>query len=130
MAAIEKMGYTSAQILRLQTPDYAGRTGYPSFQLTNNNANIRRIKKRIEELEKIALSASQEIKKVFGEITYLEADNRVQLLFPDKPADAIRKILKDHSFRFSPSRNNAWVRHLNNAGRYAAERAIKKISEL
>ena len=33
-------------------PDFMGRRGIPSFMLTNNNANIRRIEKRIKELSK------------------------------------------------------------------------------
>ena len=37
---------------RLREPDFCGRIGYPAYLLQNNNANIRRIRGRIEELKK------------------------------------------------------------------------------
>lgn len=50
-AKLEELGYYPDQIAELRKPDFCGRVGYPSYMLQNNNANIRRIKKRIEELK-------------------------------------------------------------------------------
>lgn len=38
---------------RLFEPDFCGRLGFPSYALTNNNATIRRIKQRIEEVTRL-----------------------------------------------------------------------------
>ena len=48
---LSELGYSPEEIKQLRTPDFAGKIGYASFHLSNNNANIRRIKKRIEELK-------------------------------------------------------------------------------
>ena len=53
-------------------------------------------------------------------------NSRVMLIFPDKPEADVRSLLKRHGFKWSPSRN-AWVRMLNNAGRYAAERVREQL---
>ncbi len=47
--------------------------------------------------------------------------DRIQLIFEDRPDEAMRAKLKAHGFRWAPS-HGAWQRHLNNNGRYAANR--------
>lgn len=44
---------------RLFEPDFAGRIGFASYQLTNNGANIRRIEARIEQLKAAATPRAQ-----------------------------------------------------------------------
>ncbi|MCC8080035.1 MAG: DUF3560 domain-containing protein, partial [Oscillospiraceae bacterium] len=51
-ARLAELGYSAQEIKQLREPDYCGRVGFPSYELTNNSANMRRIKGRIEELEK------------------------------------------------------------------------------
>jgi hypothetical protein len=51
---------------------------------------------------------------------------RIQLIFPGKPDEATRSLLKSNGFRWAPS-ESAWQRHLNNAGRWAAERVLKEL---
>ena len=68
---LHELGLTDDEIRQLRTPDWCGRVGYPSFELSNNNANIRRIKERIATLEKEAQRAAfeferQEIVRAFG----------------------------------------------------------------
>ena len=106
-------------------PDIMGCVGFPSYALQNNNANIRRIKARIETLR----SAPTETTQVeHGDITVVENadENRVQIIFPGKPSAEVRTLLKSSGFRWSP-RNGAWQRHLNNSGRYAAQSVMKEI---
>ena len=51
-AKLADLGYTPEQITQLIEPDFCGRIGYPAYALQNNNANIRRIRGRLEELKK------------------------------------------------------------------------------
>lgn len=140
-AAIRKGGTDDEKIARLVAvglnemparealkPDFMGRIGFPDYALTNNNANIRRIKQRIEQLE-VAANAQPSAPQQFAGFKIVEDDNRVQIVFPGKPAAEVRAVLKSNGFKWSPSRN-AWVRFLNNAGRAAAEYAAQKIREL
>lgn len=71
---------------------------------------------------------SQELETSAGAVEIKEnADMaRIQLIFPDKPDDTTRRVLKANGFRWSPSQG-AWQRHLNEAGRYAAQRVLKTI---
>lgn len=48
--------------------------------------------------------------------------NRLQLVFPGKPDDATRALLRSHGFRWEPSAG-AWQRQLDNGARYAADGA-------
>lgn len=106
----------------------AVRTGYswvtapfPSYELSNNNAEIRRLKQRIEQL-----SASQELGYVGwkfdgGEAVANTDNNRLQLLFDEKPTEEQRTALKCSGFHWSPS-ERAWQRQLNDNAIYAASR--------
>lgn len=83
-----------------------------TYQLTNNNGNMARIKERIVYLER---AATRETKvEEIGAITVTENAeiNRVQIVFPGKPSAEIRAKLKANGFRWSPS-EGAWQRHLN-----------------
>lgn len=104
-------------------PDYAGRIGFQSFSLSNNSAEIRRLKDRIAGLERMKAKGSSE--KEIGGVRIVENAEaaRVQLIFPDKPSAEVRSVLKANGFRWAPS-EGAWQRHLNNAGRWAAERVL------
>lgn len=127
---LSELGFTDEQIEALRTPDFAGRIGYQSFRLSNNNANIRRIKKRIEELKAEQDSGQAEDKEFQGFILREDtAAVRIQFLFDDKPDEETRSILKANGFRWSP-KNKAWQRMLNRNGRNAAETVIRKIEEL
>lgn len=117
---LSELGYTPAEIKELREPDFCGRIGYPSFQLSNNNANIRRIRQRIEELEEKASGAVPE-GWCFdgGEVVVNTAINRLQIIFEDKPDDQLRSELKGWGFRWAPSQG-AWQRQLTNNAMYAA----------
>ncbi|MDR0819288.1 MAG: DUF3560 domain-containing protein [Oscillospiraceae bacterium] len=104
---------------------------YPSFTLTNNNANIRRISERIRVLENRKNGpAPKGWKFNGGEVVMNVGENRVQILFDEKPTAELRSELKSKGFRWAPSQN-AWQRQLNSNGIYAAHRieAIKPIEE-
>lgn len=111
---------------KLLEPDFCNRVGFASYQLTNNNANIRRMKQRLTELESRTDQETTEKEHQGFKVVENAEENRIQIIFPGKPSEEIRGHLKYHGFRWSP-RNMAWQRHLNNAGRYAVESVIKKI---
>src|SRR5258708_2601325 len=63
---------------QLFTPDYAGRLGFPGYELTNNGANIRRIKARIAALERTATRETHRSESGVRLVENAEL-NRVQL---------------------------------------------------
>ncbi|MCY1286291.1 hypothetical protein D9M70_352600 [compost metagenome] len=48
-------------------------------------------------------------------------------IFPGKPDEQTRTLLKSQAFKWSPSRG-AWVRQLNNAGRWAAKQVRETLA--
>lgn len=129
IAALVAQGLTEAQAAELLKPDFAGRVGFPPYSLSNNNASARRIAGRIAELEK--LRQRVDVEQEADGYTYREdtGENRVMFVFPGKPDDATRALLKRHAFKWSPSRG-AWVRQLNNAGIWAAQEVKKALNTL
>lgn len=94
---------------------------FPSYALTNNSAEIRRLKQRIEKL-----TVNQEVGFVGwtfdgGEVVANSEENRLQILFDEKPDEQKRSVLKGNGFKWSPSQG-AWQRQLNDNAIYAASR--------
>lgn len=79
----------------------------PSWQLSNRNAEINRLKSRIKSLQIVDQMEHVEIDFDGGQIITNEEVNRVQILFDEKPDDATRSKLKSNGFRWSP-REGAW----------------------
>ena len=97
---------------------------FPTYELTNSNANIKRVKQRIETLE--AVKVSKPIEEEHDGYTYRENTEamRVQLQFDGKPDDETRALLKRNGFRWAPSLG-VWQRQLNDNGKYAAHRVME-----
>ena len=105
---------------------------FPSWALSNNNANIRRIRGRIEQLQKEEERAAENAGPKQGDGFVLKENHeigRIQFIFDGKPDEKIREILKGRGFRWAPS-EGAWQRMLNDNGRFAAERAIEEMATL
>lgn len=119
LANLMALGVSEGEAQDILKPDFLGRVGFAPYSLQNSNANIRRVEQRIRELERAAAAESRE--EEGRGYTYREdtEENRIMFLFPGKPDDDTRQLLKGHGFRWSPTRK-AWVRMLNNRGRYAA----------
>jgi Domain of unknown function (DUF3560) len=117
---IEQLKAAGHSLLILQ-PDFCGRIGYADYELTNNNANIRRMKQRLEQLEKALINAveigdtEEEYPDLELVVRHARTVNRVQLIFSGKPSSEIRSLLKSHGFRWAPF-EGAWQRHLNGFG--------------
>jgi hypothetical protein len=100
---------------------------FPSYALTNNNANIRRMKQRIEQLKRERDREVVEDRQVNGVTVSENRDiNRLQLFFEGKPPAEVRQRLKANGFRWAPSQG-AWQRQLNGNSRYAAEDILKSL---
>lgn len=99
---------------------------FPTYELTNSNANIKRVKQRIETLE--AVKASKPIEEEHDGYTYRENAEamRLQFRFDGKPDDETRALLKRNGFRWAPSQG-VWQRQLNDNGKYAAHRVMEAL---
>lgn len=101
------------------------------FDTTNSRAEIRRLQMRLKSLTRMKETGtrSQEIETEAGAVEIRENAEiaRIQLRFPGKPDDPTRRTLKANGFRWSPTQG-AWQRHLNEAGRWAAQRVVSAIS--
>ena len=93
---------------------------FMSYELTNNNQNIRRIKQRIEELEKIKGTEFEGWTFDGGEVVIDKEDNRVKIIYDSKPDEGVRANLKANGFHWSRY-NMAWQRQLNANGIRAAK---------
>ena len=120
-AKLAQLGYGPDAIRQLRAPDFAGRVGYAPYALSNNNANIRRIRARIAELE---MRQTEETPGGWefegGEVVVNTKLNRLQIVFEDKPDDDVRGLLKSQGFRWAPSQG-AWQRQLTANALYAAK---------
>ena len=101
---------------------------YPTWALSNNSAEIRRVKERIK-----SLSQQREIGYIGWEFEggKVEANaeaNRLQILFEEKPDAATREELKSNGFRWSP-KAEAWQRQLTDNA-YRSADYIKSILPL
>ena len=94
---------------------------FQSWELSNNNAEIRRVRQRIE-----SLTRANEVAYVGWEFDggHVEANRdqgRLQVFFDGKPEADARQQLKEHGFRWAPS-VGAWQRLLNDNAYRAADR--------
>ena len=118
---LRALGLGDKLIEQLKKPDDCGERGIAPFQLSNNSANMRRIRKRIEALQ--AAADDQTTEEQHGEIRIVSnvEENRVQIFFPSTPSFDVRKKLKQNGFRWSPTAG-AWQRHRSNAALWWARR--------
>ena len=98
------------------------------FSISNNNANMKRIKERIAHLE--GIKAVAEIDETINGIRVLidKYENRVKVVFPGIPSEAIRSELKHNGFRWSPMAG-AWLAYINQWNLDTARRIAKGPSE-
>ena len=94
---------------------------FQSWELSNNNAEIRRVRQRIE-----SLTRANEVAYVGWEFDggHVEANRdqgRLQVFFDGKPEADARQQLKENGFRWAPS-VGAWQRLLNDNAYHASDR--------
>lgn len=120
-----KLNISEGNARKMLEPDFCGRIGFADYELKNNNANIRRLKQRLEQ---ISANKAAEVRTVEAEGVRYEdnpGDNRVRLFFDGKPAEEIRADLKSNGFRWSPM-IGAWQAYRN----YRSDAAAKRIAKI
>ena len=111
---IEKLKANMAQGFR------SGNSPFLSWQLSNNNAEIRRVKARIEKLTQQRTIAYVGWEFDGGTVEANQEANRLQVFFDQKPDEEVRTALKANGFRWTPSAG-AWQRQLNDNAIRAAD---------
>lgn len=111
-AKLRELGYTDDEIKQLRTPDFCGRIGYPSYELSNNNARIKATRDRIDQLRRMEETPMEGWFFDGGEVVCNKEINRLQIIFDDIPSPDVRQTLKGWGFRWAPS-EQAWQRQLN-----------------
>ena len=106
---------------------YPGRVPFAAWALSNNNAEIRRVKEKIEALKKLDDMAAEKIKFAGGELVVNVEINRVQIIFDDIPGPEVRAMLKARGFRWARS-EGAWQRQRTMNAIQTAKRLIAEFA--
>lgn len=102
---------------------YTGMGFIPTYRLSYNLAEIKRVKQRIAELERRAENPFQGWMFDGGEVVANAEANRLQIIFADKPGEVLRGLLKKRGFKWSP-RFHAWQRQLTSNAVHAAKEIL------
>jgi hypothetical protein len=105
-SSLDKSDWPEAvkQEIRTYKPAYSWEPHpYPPFALTNNNANIRRMRQRLEGIERNRATPETQVDGENARLEDCPAENRIRLFFPGKPDEAIRSRLKSAGFRWTPT---------------------------
>ena len=119
---LEKLKADMAQGWHLEDKPFA------SWALSSNNAEIHRIKARIESLTRKEQTPFAGWEFDGGKVEINREENRLQVFFDGKPDPDTRAELKDGGFRWAPSAG-AWQRQLTDNAFRAAD-TIKAIAPL
>ena len=92
---------------------------FSDYDLKNNNAEIRRLDKRITEVTRLKEVGFSGWEFEGGRAEANTELNRLQLYFDEKPNDTQRAKLKSNGFKWTPSQG-AWQRQLTDNAIYAA----------
>ena len=127
--ALREMGFSEDGIKQLREPDFCGRIGYPSYLLTNNNANIHRIEERLKRLKSVKEKGSSEQEYETFKVVENTEVMRYQIIFDGKPDTEIRALLKSNGFKWAPSQG-AWQRQITTNGKHALNTVVEKLKEM
>ena len=126
--ALLDLGLPPEQIENLKAGDYAGRVGFAPYALQNNNAEIRRLKKRIDDL--MALYNAEPIDYENDDFSMSVDNGQIVIDFKDgKPAEEVRKLLRSKAFKWSRHRQ-LWVRKVTINALAEAERLIERLKDM
>ncbi|HBV6392429.1 TPA: DUF3560 domain-containing protein [Klebsiella aerogenes] len=130
VGALIDLGFSLENANLLLEGDFCGRIGFASYALQNNNAEIKRLQTRIKQLESVKAIEEPQRKEYDGFALEVDPeDNRILFYFDGKPADEVRRILKSHSFKWSPTRK-AWVRKITPNAMAEARRVKRSLLEM
>ena len=139
-AALRGVGLTDAEVARALRPGAFGDMGHAPYEMTNLNANIKRMQTRIAEVEQHRRNTAQAapeqsystrddaqdqnagpVQKPVSGVTVTEhpEEGRMRVKFPGRPDNRQIQLLKSHGFKWAPSQG-AWSRILTDNARYSA----------
>lgn len=121
---------------KIQLPDFAGRKGFASFSLTNNNANMKRIEEMIKTLEQ--KKAMREVSPITeysfdgGKLIVNYEVDRLQIIFTTRPTSTELSEWKEkglNSYNWSPS-VSAWQRKITSNALYSVKRMLPQLTKI
>lgn len=106
---------------------------FPSYKLTNNNSEIRRLKDRLSNIQKLKERAENNAENKYIKVDGVEVvedatDMRIRIIFNEIPDSETRNLLKSNGFKWSP-KNSAWQRQLTTNGIYATKRVLEILNQ-
>lgn len=129
--ALAELGIKEMEAKGLFEPDFCGRIGFPAYELSNNNGNMRRIKERIKSLASLS-AIEDKTYTLFDDWLTVEinkVEGRVFLSNPSKPSDEVRAIYRRNGYNWS-GRNEAWTRKLTDSAIGSIEWVKRALTEL
>jgi len=122
VAGVVATGLPEKIARELLKPDFMGRFGFADYQMTSNNAKIKRMKEKLAGFEKQDAATPEDTKELKfegGVILDNVADDRVQIIYDAKPDEKVRLSLRGRGFLWSP-KNGAWQRKRTTSALYDA----------
>ena len=103
IAALVAIGFKEARAVQLFEPDFCGRVGFPSYELTNTGAEIRRCEQRIKSIEN-QLARKQKA-EANGGVAIEGTGEWIRVTFEEKPEREILDALRAAGFLW---RGGSW----------------------
>ena len=125
---MEKELLTQKEAADILKPDFAGRIGFSAYSLQNNNAEINRLKKRINELD--TLREMGPISHDCDDFSVCVEDGRIVVDFKHgKPSEEVRNLIKAHAFKWSRY-SGSWVRKATMNALFSAEAMLDRLKSM
>lgn len=130
LAEVEKVdelvaiGFPEEAALRIMDPSHGWwGAGFAPFELSNNNAKIKDTEAKIARHTQLASQEDEEKEYTWGTFRADYSDERYRFILGQIPDEDVRKLLKDHGFKWS-RRNNAWQRQITANSKYVVYHII------
>ena len=124
LAEIEKvdelvaLGFNEQTAIEILNPKYDfKRPGFASYQLSLNLAKIKDTEAKIARHAAMAEREDEEQEYPWGTFRIDYSDERYRFIFNSIPDEDVRKVLKEHGFKWS-RRNEAWQRQITANAKY------------
>jgi len=117
------LGLSQANANLLLTPNCFGGLGFAQYQLSNNNAEIRRLSGLIEQKTRNLGKTDETRDYAFGSVEFNYTGERINVTFDGKPSPEACKVCKAHGFHWSPSHGN-WTRQLTNSALFSTNHYV------
>lgn len=130
LAEIEKvdelvaLGFNEETAIEILNPKYDfQRPGFASYQLSLNLAKIKDTETKIARHAAMAGREDEVQEYPWGTFHIDYSDERYRFIFNSIPDEDVRKVLKEHGFKWS-RRNEAWQRQITANAKYIVEHII------